>query len=115
MEVKVDIKPYKCDIDTLRLNHWLQQLEFYFSVQHIEEAQNIYFAIMKLEGHSLTWWEIDTKTLKLEGDPLVTKWEDFKILSNSQLYPIGYVEDQWIRWNCFRKRRAKCARVHHQI
>jgi hypothetical protein len=46
------------------------------------------------------------ETLRLEGDP-VTRWEDFKTLIKSQFYPIGYVEDQWIRWHYFRKRQGK--------
>jgi hypothetical protein len=38
MEVEVDINPYQGDsIDALKLNHWLQQLEVYFSVHHIYE------------------------------------------------------------------------------
>jgi hypothetical protein len=96
MEVKVDINPYQGEIDALKLNHWLQQLEFYFSIHHIDEEKKISFSRLKLEGHALTWWEIHMETLRLEGDPLVTKWEDFKTLIKSQFYPIGYVEDQWI-------------------
>jgi hypothetical protein len=54
MEVKVDISPYKGDIDALKLNNWFQQLEFYFSIHHIEEEKNISFARLKLEGHALS-------------------------------------------------------------
>jgi hypothetical protein len=43
------------------------------------------------------------ETLRLEGDLLVTRWEDFKTLIKSQLYPIGYVEDQWIQWHYFKQ------------
>ena len=35
MEVKVDIKPYQGEIDALKLNHWLQQLEVYISIHQI--------------------------------------------------------------------------------
>jgi hypothetical protein len=35
------------------LNHWLQQLEVYFSVYNIEEEQKISFVWLKLEGHAL--------------------------------------------------------------
>lgn len=35
MEEHVDIKPYQGEIDTLKLNHWLQQLEVYFSVHYV--------------------------------------------------------------------------------
>jgi hypothetical protein len=62
---------------------------------------------LKLEGHALTRWEIHTKTLRLEGEPLVTIWEDFKTLIKSQFYPIKYVEDQWIRWHYFRQRHGQ--------
>jgi hypothetical protein len=41
MEVKVGINPYPSEIDALTLNHWLHQLEVYFSVHHIDEEQNI--------------------------------------------------------------------------
>ena len=36
MEAKVDDKSYQGEIDALKLNHWLQQLEVYFSVRHID-------------------------------------------------------------------------------
>jgi hypothetical protein len=110
MEVKVDINPYQGEIDALKLNHWLQQLEVYFSIHHIDEEQKISFARLKLEGHALTWWEIHMETLRLEGDPPVTRWEDFKTLIKSQFYPIGYVEDQWIWWHYFRRGRGRVYR-----
>jgi hypothetical protein len=46
------------------------------------------------------------ETLRLEGDPPVTMWEDFKTLIKSQFYPIGYVEGQWIWSNYFRERQG---------
>ena len=53
----------------------------------------ISFAWLKLEGHALTWRESHTETLRLEGEPLVTKWKDFKTLIKSKFYLIGYVEN----------------------
>jgi hypothetical protein len=47
------------------------------------------------------------ETLRLEGDPPVTRWEDFKTLIKSQFYPIGYVEDQWIWWHYFGQKQGK--------
>jgi hypothetical protein len=44
MEEKVDINPYQGEIDALKLNHWLQQLEVYFNIHHIDEEQNISFS-----------------------------------------------------------------------
>jgi hypothetical protein len=91
MEAKVDIHPYQGEVDVLKMNHWLQQLEFYFSVHHIDEEHKISFARLKLEGHALTWWERYTKTLRMVGDPPVTIWEEFKTLIKSQFYTIVYL------------------------
>jgi hypothetical protein len=43
MEVKVKSNPYQGEINVVKLNHWLQQLEVYFSVYNIEEEQKISF------------------------------------------------------------------------
>lgn len=107
METKVDIKSSQGSINFLNLNHQLQQLEVYFSVHHIEEENNISFAWLKLQVYSLTWWESRTKTLRLEGDPLLTKWDDFKTLIKLQFYPIEYVDDQWISSHYFKQKLRK--------
>jgi hypothetical protein len=57
MDVKVDINLYQGEINALKLNHWLQQLEVYFNIHHIDKEQNISFARLKLDDHALTWWE----------------------------------------------------------
>jgi hypothetical protein len=54
MEAKVDINPYQGEIDALKMNHWMHQLEIYFNVHHIDEEQNISFGRLTLEGHALT-------------------------------------------------------------
>jgi hypothetical protein len=41
MEEKVDNNPYQGDIDVVKLNHWLQELEVYFNVYTIDEEHNI--------------------------------------------------------------------------
>jgi hypothetical protein len=42
------------EINALKLNHWLQQPKFYFSVDHIDEGCKISFARLKSKGHALT-------------------------------------------------------------
>jgi hypothetical protein len=37
MEAKVDINPYQGEIDFVKLNNWMQQLELYFNVHNIDE------------------------------------------------------------------------------
>ena len=48
MEAKVDIKSYQGEIDALKLNNWLQQLEVYFSIHQIDEEKKISFSRLKL-------------------------------------------------------------------
>jgi hypothetical protein len=83
MKTKVDINPYQGEINALKLNHWLQQLEVYFSIHHKDEEHKILFTRLKLEGYALTWWEIHIETLRLEGDSPITRWDDFKTLIKS--------------------------------
>jgi hypothetical protein len=97
MEKKEDINPNQGDIDALKLNDWLQQLEVYFRIHHKYEEKKISFSRLKLEDRDLTWWERHRETLRLGVDLPITRWDDFKTLMNS--YPIIYVEDQWIRWH----------------
>jgi len=63
MEAKVNIKQYQGEINVIKLNNWLQQLEGYFSLHNIEEEHNISLVRLKLEGHALTLWEVTWKHL----------------------------------------------------
>jgi hypothetical protein len=65
------------------------------------------FGKLMLEGHALTWWEIHTETLKLEGDPLVNRWENSKTLINSQFYLIRCVENKWMKSHYFRQKQGQ--------
>jgi hypothetical protein len=57
----VDLKPYQGEINVVKLNQWLQQLEVYFNVHSIRENKNISFNPLKLENNAQTWWEINTE------------------------------------------------------
>lgn len=103
MEEKVDIKFYHGKIDTLKLNYQLYQLEVYFNNHQVEEESKNSFEWLELEVHALTEWESHMETLRLEGEPPVTKWEDFETIIKSLFYPIGYIEEQWIQWHYFKK------------
>lgn len=73
MEAKVHIKSYQGEIDALKSNNWLQQLELYFSVHHIDKEHKRSFSILKLDGYALTKWESHIEILKIDDDPPVTK------------------------------------------
>jgi len=67
---------------------------------------------LKLEGHELNWWKSHTETLRLEGELLVAKWEDFKTLIKLLFYPVGYMEDQLIRWHYIRQRLGQSVKEY---
>jgi hypothetical protein len=92
----------------------LQYLDFVFNIHHIYKEQKILFSIMKLEGHDLTWWEIHRETLRLEGDPQVTRWDNFKTSSspNSTLVCKGLMDMMVLLQE---EARAECIGVHHQV
>lgn len=74
----MDIKHYQGEFGGVNSNQGFQQLEVYLSVYNIQQEQKMLFSHLKLEGHAQTWWKIHMKTLRLEGDSLVTRWEVFK-------------------------------------
>jgi hypothetical protein len=40
------------------LDNWIQQVEVYFHVQHIDEEEvKVQLASLQLEGTALVWWE----------------------------------------------------------
>lgn len=74
VEAKVDIKPYVGEVDAIKLNQWLQQMEVYFNIHEVAGKQRIAFEKLKLEGHALAWWESDAACRALENEPPVTDW-----------------------------------------
>jgi hypothetical protein len=80
------------------LDSWLKQLEVYFGLYQVQETQHISFAHLNMTGHALLWWESYVDALRIGKKPMVMKWEDFKALLKSQFYPIGYEEEQLMKW-----------------
>jgi len=105
VEAKVDIKPYVREVDSIKLNHWPQKMEVYFSVHDLIKKQNIAFAWLKLEDHALGSWESDPTRRELQNDPPVIDWEVFKDMIEAHFYPIE--EHQQIVWNYFKKRQGQ--------
>ena len=59
---------------------------------------------------------LDMDKIKMESDIPITKWDYFKIIINSWLYPIQYVEDNWIHWHYFKQTpREEYTTIHHHI
>ena len=80
------------------LDIWLKQLEVCFGIYQIQETQQISFVRLKMTKHSLLWWESYVDVQRIGKKPMVMKWDDFKALLKSQFNPIGYEEEQLMKW-----------------
>jgi hypothetical protein len=65
----------------------------YFSVYKINGKRIIAFACLKIEGHTLAWWESDVNGRSLGNEPLVIDWGVFKNIIKAQFYLIVGEED----------------------
>jgi hypothetical protein len=83
-EAKVDIKPYAEEVDVIRLNQWLQQMEMYFNMHEVTGKQKIVFFRLKLEGNALIWLESDEVSIELGNQPPMIDWEVFNNMIKSQ-------------------------------
>jgi hypothetical protein len=60
--LKIDVKFYfpmfNGDANPEKLDNWIQQVEVYFRVQHIDEEEvKVQLNSLRLEGIALVWWE----------------------------------------------------------
>ena len=83
---------YDGQVNAEVLSSWSKQLEVYFVLYQIEEAQHIYFFYLIIE-HALLWSENYVDALRIRNKNKVMKWEDFNALMKSQFYPIDYEEE----------------------
>jgi hypothetical protein len=90
VEVKIGIPTFDGQVNVEVLSSWLKQMEVYFGLYQIQEAQQIYFSHMKMSKHALQWWESYVDAPRIGKMNMITKWEDFKALLKSQFYPIRY-------------------------
>jgi hypothetical protein len=107
VEEKLEIPMYDGQVNVEKLNSWLKQLEVYFGLYQIKETQHISFSHLKMSRHALLWWESYVDALRIGKNPMVTKWEDFKALLKSQFYPIGYKEEQLMKWKYLQQEQGQ--------
>jgi hypothetical protein len=98
VEAKHEISIYDNQVNSKKLNSWLTQLEVHLGLYQIKEAQHIFFSHLKMTRHALLWWESYADALWISKKPMVMKCKDFKALSKSQFFLVGYEKEQLMKW-----------------
>jgi hypothetical protein len=79
------------DANHEKLDNWIQQVEVYCRVQHIDEEKvKVQLDSLQLEGTALVWWERKLHDKSKCGN-ILSSWLEFKSKIRKQLYPLGYL------------------------
>ena len=58
LDLKFSLPMFNVDANPEKLDNWIQQVEVYYCVQHIDEEEpKVQLASLWLEGTALVWWE----------------------------------------------------------
>ena len=76
VQMSLDIKKFEAKSDMEFINNRIHQLESYFSVNQLSEAEKITIASLKMSTSVHCWWESLSTKMEREGDPIDT-WDKF--------------------------------------
>ena len=91
LQTNLDIPNIEGNIDAESIDNWVQQLESYYSVNQLFEAEKITKASLKMSTSVHCWWEILSTKMDKEGDPIEI-WVKFVEYIRKQFYPPKYLE-----------------------
>ena len=72
----LDIHNLQENIDVEPIDNWVQQMESYYSVNQLSEAEMIAIASLKMLTFVHCWWDNLSKNMETYGDPIDT-WDKF--------------------------------------
>ena len=94
VQMNLDIPNLEGNIDAESIDNWVQQLESYYSMNQLFEAENITIASLKMSTSVHYWWENLLTKMEKEGDPLDT-WVKFFEYVRKEFYLPKYLEQQY--------------------
>ena len=78
-------------IDAESVNNWVQQLESYYSLNQLSEAEKITITSLKI-SNCIHWWRENlSPKMEKEGNPIDT-WIKFVKYVRKEFYPPKYLE-----------------------
>ncbi|CAL8137533.1 unnamed protein product [Prunus armeniaca] len=99
IDVKIDIPANDGEINTEKLDNWIDQLETYYTIYEYNNRQKINVATLKLTKNALTWWKAYNKRYSIT----TMTWKKFKRAIRKQFYPVGFEDDRWFKWQHLRQ------------
>jgi hypothetical protein len=107
LDVKFDLTIFNGDANPENLYNWIQWVELYFRVQHIDEDEvKVKLASLQLEGTALVWWERKLEEISKCGN-LLSSWSEFKSVIRNQFYPLGYLHKAMMEWKTLEKNKGQ--------
>ena len=86
MQMNLDIPNPKGDIEAESVDNWVQQLEYYYSVNQLFEVKKITISSLKMSTSVHCWWENLSTQMEKEEYPIDT-WEKFVEYVWKEFYP----------------------------
>ena len=74
--MNLDIPNLEGNINATSVDNWVQQLESYYTVNQLSEAEKITIASLKMSTSVHCWWENLSTKMEKEEDPIDT-WVKF--------------------------------------
>ena len=74
--MNLDILNLEGNMNAEFIDNWVQQLESYYYVNQLSEAEKITIASLKMSTSIHCWWENLSTKMEKEEDPIDT-WEKF--------------------------------------
>jgi hypothetical protein len=103
LDVKFSLPMFNGDANLEKLANWIQRVEVYCCVQHIDEDEvKVKLASLRLEGTTIVWWERKLQDISKCGN-LLSSWSKFKSVIRKQFFPLGYLHKAMMEWKTLRK------------
>ena len=78
VQMNLDILNLEGKIEAESVNNWVQQLESYYVVNQLSEAEKITIASLKMSTYVHCWWENLLTKMEKEEDPIDTWVKNFE-------------------------------------
>jgi hypothetical protein len=84
LDVKFYLPMFNGDVNPIKIDNWIRQVEVYCRVQHIDEEEvKVQLDSLQLEGIALVWWERKLQDIS-KCDNLLSSWLEFKSVIRKQ-------------------------------
>ena len=66
-------------------------------------------------GTTLIWWESRTRDDLKKSGKTISSWNDFVIALKQQFYPLAYMQQEMMNWQCLRQSKGQSVQEYTQI